>query len=57
MSIQVTAKLNRSVTRLRDVEAADLTFEIDRNLMIEDLVCACAKRIEEVTARAGKKTR
>lgn len=55
MSVQATGKLDPSVTRLSEIGTADLGFSMDPSDMIEDLMLAVAKRIEGVTARAGKK--
>ena len=53
--IELTAQMHTAAKRLSEVDAADLTFVMRRDELVEDLVLACATRIEQVTARKGKK--
>jgi hypothetical protein len=55
VSIELTAQMHTKANRLSEVEAADLTFVMRRDELVEDLVFACATRIEQATARKGKK--
>ena len=52
--IQLTAQLHTLANRFCEVDAAILTSVMRRDELVKDLVLACAKRIEHVTARAGK---
>ena len=47
---KLTAQMYTTVKRVNEVDAADLTFVLRRDELVEDLVVACAKRIEQVTA-------
>ena len=52
---KLTAQMHTTAKRLNEVDAADLTFVIRRDDLVVDLVLACADRIEQVTARKGRK--
>ena len=51
--LELTAQMHTTANRLSEVDAADLAFVMRRDELVEDLVLACAKRIEQVTARKG----
>ena len=53
--IDLTAQIHTTATTLSEVDAADLTFVMRRDELVEDLVFACVTRIEQATARKGKK--
>ena len=50
MPLELTAQMHTTAKRLSEVDAADLAFVMRRDELVEDLVLACAKRIEQVTA-------
>ena len=54
MTIELTAQLCPWRDRLGEFDDADLSFTLRRDELIVDLVSACVKRIEEVTALAER---